>query len=128
MNKYREEYEKRTGQKAKTPNNSAFKSSYVTEIESKLEQAEKENNGYRVKVLMCGQVIVDEYRLHDGIYSATKPKIYHEDETIESLIKSHEFVRKTMKDMDGDLFINDGYVDNLKLCELKLFELKQIEL
>lgn len=67
------------------------------------------------KVLMHCGVYVDANMLVKGIYECTKPFIYDNDETIESMIETAE----KLKDLFGSQYIiNERYFENLKQCQL----------
>lgn len=69
----------------------------------------------KFKVLTHCNQYVDVNLLEKGIYVSSKPFIYGEDETIESIIERAE----NIKDLNDVLFISDKYFENLKQCELK---------
>jgi hypothetical protein len=69
----------------------------------------------KYKILMFNGELVDETKLHDGIYiKSISPTLYSKEETIESLIER----TKWMKDASGINFFSDEYFDNLSQCEL----------
>ena len=71
---------------------------------------------------MYAGLYVDASKLHDGIYSRSKPCLYDEYETIDSLADK----ARNMKDMFGNPFVSEKYFESLKLCKLVSFELKEI--
>lgn len=74
----------------------------------------------KFKVLMHYGTYVDANMLVKGIYECTKPFIYHNDETIESMIETAE----KLKDLVGSQYIvNEKYFENLKQCQLVDVEL-----
>lgn len=65
---------------------------------------------------------VDYNLLEKGIYITSKPHIFDEKATIESLIQQG----KMMKDMTGNNFISDSYFKNLEKCKLINIEIKEV--
>ena len=66
------------------------------------------------KALMLNRSYVDVNMLVKGIYFTTKPFIYYESETIETLV---ERCIKNNTEVGGEIF-SQNYIDNLKQCEL----------
>ena len=66
------------------------------------------------KTLMYMNQYVDTTLLNGGIYFRSKPYVYSEDETIESLIEN----ARTVKEMTGSNFITESYFENLIQCQL----------
>ena len=71
------------------------------------------------KVLMYLGDYVDASLLDKGIYSCRVPRLYEKQETIERLIEN----ALAMKDMAGNNFISENYINNLKKCKLVDVEL-----
>ena len=72
-----------------------------------------------LKVLTHLGQFIDANLLEKGIYSTSKPFIYNNSESIETLVKQGEL----MKDMTGNNFISEKYFENLKKCELTKYTL-----
>lgn len=75
------------------------------------------------KVLTHCGVYVDSNLLGKGIYITSKPNLYSKSETIEKLVERALY----MKDINGNEFITQSYLDNLKKCKLTdvLLEIKK---
>lgn len=65
---------------------------------------------------------VDMNLLEKGIYVSSKPFIFEESTTIESLIEQ----AKWCKDMAGNLFLPDSYFENLEKCQLVKINITEI--
>lgn len=63
---------------------------------------------------MHGRAFVDESKLNDGIYERSLPLVYHQEETIDSLISRG----KMLKTKTGLQFLGHQYFENLKKCTL----------
>jgi hypothetical protein len=57
---------------------------------------------------------VDRNLLHKGIYSTEIPCVLEANTTIEDLINQ----AKIAKDMTGDLFVSDHYINCLQQCKI----------
>jgi hypothetical protein len=66
------------------------------------------------KVLMVGNIIIDESQLRLGIYETGVPTLHSQWETIEGLIEKWEF----FKEVIGKTTVG-GVISNLGKCELK---------
>ena len=64
---------------------------------------------------------IDENRLDKGIYVTNLPTLHPLDTTIENTC----YRLKIMKDFNGNQFISEDYIDNLKQCEYIIVELIQ---
>ena len=67
---------------------------------------------------------VDLSLLDKGIYSTNIPKLYPISETIDNIIEG----LLEMKDMNGNYFISDEEIKNLKKCKMSIVEIKIYEL
>ena len=73
----------------------------------------------KFKILTYCGTYVDSNLLGKGIYNTSKPHLYDEDTTIESLVKMAEDVQDKM----GAWHINEKYFESLKQCRLTDVEL-----
>lgn len=73
-----------------------------------------EMRGEEFKTLSHCGMYVDVNLLEKGIYTCSKPYIYPKNETIKTIIQR----ASTMKDLTGEKFISESYLDNLRQCEL----------
>lgn len=59
-------------------------------------------------------VYIDRNLLNRGLYSTVTPCVLPEGTTIDDLIQQ----AKMAKDMTGELFVSNGYLDNLNKCQI----------
>lgn len=72
----------------------------------------------KVKILTYNNIFVDTRKLDEGIYSTDLPSLYNLNETIERL------TNLSIKYF-GERSTN--FINNLKQCDFKVYELKEIE-
>ena len=77
----------------------------------------------RFKTIVYLEEFVDYNQLEKGIYTAIIPYIFDIDETIETLIKKGETVRR----FTGDHHVSDIWFENLKLCQLSEISIKLVK-
>lgn len=71
----------------------------------------------KYKVLMVGQNFISRDLLYDGVYTTTRPTLFEETETIESLTLQYENMRFITK---PEL---DKVIGNLQKCRLVIVTL-----
>lgn len=74
----------------------------------------------RYKALIHSGVFVDYNRLEKGIYISTIPYIFELEESIETLIKKADTVRRFI----GNHHVSDEWYENIKLCTLSEISIK----